>query len=125
LSFYRIAFPLATEELIFTDLLHYIAVAYVKFVALHDDEVAVRYLFSDLFVGQVQRVHERCYLSEEAGVAYCRGFAVSLDTLLVKTDSLEKFPTSIRLIAPSNAEITSCIVPWHSSSARLSSPMMK
>lgn len=67
----------------------------MELVLLHDDKIAVRYDVHDLVVGQVQSFNERCYLSQQAGVAYRLCLAVRLDTFLVKADSLEKFSTEI------------------------------
>lgn len=84
-------FP-AFEELLLGHLPHHIAVNRMLFVLAHDKKITVRDDMDHLMVGEMERVHERCYLPQKSVVPYGLGFAVRFATLLAKADSLIKFP---------------------------------
>ncbi len=87
----------APEIFFCRNLLHHLAAIDRSLPVLgHDYKVAVGYLMNDLAVGEVKRVHESCYLSQQAVITYGFCFAVRFATLLAKADSLVKFLADMR-----------------------------
>ena len=80
-----------------------------EFVPGHDQKIAVGDSVKNLLIGQVQRLHERCDLSENRVIPYDLGFAIRLLTFLCKADSLVKFPGSMRDSPFTSPSITSSI----------------
>ena len=78
-----------------------------------------RFLITDM-----EYVHKRGYLSQQAVVAYDFGLAISRATLLAKADSFIKFSTDIREYASSRAVTISSNVPLLSSFDKCASPQM-
>lgn len=83
------------EKFFITDLLHLVPITSTEFIFLHYHQIAIWNLIQHIIVCQIEIIHERRNLPQQAIITYCLCFAIRFATFFAKPDSVKKSFVSI------------------------------